>query len=65
MSEIPPSAFAPAGDDEDSDTLNIYTIVEKITSGGEALPPEWPAAGTTGHDFANAVNIIALVILNF
>lgn len=36
----------------------IYTVVEKITSGDEPLPPEWPTAGTTGYDFANAVNTL-------
>ena len=38
--------------------LNIYTIVEKITSGSETLPPEWPTAGTTGYDYLNAVNTL-------
>ena len=45
-------------DDDDSDALNIYTIVEKITSGTESLPSEWPTAGTTGYDFLNAVNTL-------
>ena len=45
-------------EEEDNDALNIYTVVEKITSGGETLPAEWPAAGTTGYDFANAVNTL-------
>lgn len=46
------------GEQEDSDALNIYTVVEKITSGVETLPPEWPTAGSTGYDFANAVNTL-------
>jgi len=45
-------------DDEDSNALNIYTIVEKITSGTESLPSDWPTAGTTGYDFLNAVNTL-------
>jgi (1->4)-alpha-D-glucan 1-alpha-D-glucosylmutase len=43
---------------EDSDALSIYTVVEKITSGAETLPADWPTAGTTGYDFANAVNAL-------
>ncbi len=46
------------GKEEDNEALNIYTIVEKITSGVETLPPEWAAAGTTGYDFTNAVNTL-------
>jgi (1->4)-alpha-D-glucan 1-alpha-D-glucosylmutase len=46
------------GKEEDSDVLSIYTVVEKITSGAETLPPEWPTAGTTGYDFVNAVNTL-------
>jgi (1->4)-alpha-D-glucan 1-alpha-D-glucosylmutase len=42
--------------DDDSDALNIYTIVEKIVSGDEELPREWRTAGTTGYDFLNALN---------
>jgi (1->4)-alpha-D-glucan 1-alpha-D-glucosylmutase len=38
--------------------LNTYTVVEKITSGTEPLPYEWPVAGTTGYDFMNAVNTL-------
>lgn len=34
----------------------FYVVVEKILQEGEALPPEWPACGTTGYDFLNAVN---------
>ena len=45
-------------EEEDSDALSIYTVVEKITSGAETLPPDWPTAGTTGYDFANAVNTL-------
>jgi (1->4)-alpha-D-glucan 1-alpha-D-glucosylmutase len=44
--------------DDDSETLNIYTIVEKIVSGDEDLPKSWRTAGTTGYDFLNAMNTL-------
>jgi len=37
---------------------NFYVIVEKILSGDETLPKEWPVLGTTGYDFANTVNAL-------
>jgi len=33
-----------------------YVVVEKILSGDERLPADWPAEGTTGYDFLNRVN---------
>jgi (1->4)-alpha-D-glucan 1-alpha-D-glucosylmutase len=33
-----------------------YVVVEKILTGLERLPAEWPVCGTTGYDFANLVN---------
>jgi (1->4)-alpha-D-glucan 1-alpha-D-glucosylmutase len=33
-----------------------YVVIEKILSGSERLPAEWPVCGTTGYDFANLVN---------
>ncbi len=30
-----------------------WIVVEKILGPGEALPPDWPVAGTTGYDFLN------------
>jgi (1->4)-alpha-D-glucan 1-alpha-D-glucosylmutase len=33
----------------------IYLIVEKVLSGDEQLPKNWPVHGTTGYDFANQV----------
>jgi (1->4)-alpha-D-glucan 1-alpha-D-glucosylmutase len=33
-----------------------YLVVEKILSGAETLPAEWPVDGTTGYDFLDAVN---------
>jgi (1->4)-alpha-D-glucan 1-alpha-D-glucosylmutase len=35
-----------------------YIVVEKILSGSEGLPPEWPVEGTTGYDFVNAANVL-------
>ena len=34
----------------------FFVIVEKILGPGEALPPDWPVAGTTGYEFAATVN---------
>jgi (1->4)-alpha-D-glucan 1-alpha-D-glucosylmutase len=36
----------------------FYMIVEKILSGSETLPGEWPVFGTTGYDFANMINAL-------
>jgi (1->4)-alpha-D-glucan 1-alpha-D-glucosylmutase len=33
-----------------------YVVVEKILSGKEELPRDWPAQGTTGYEYLNAVN---------
>ena len=33
----------------------IYMLAEKILTGSETLPKEWPVHGTTGYDFANEV----------
>src|SRR5258706_1246461 len=33
-----------------------YVVIEKILTGPERLPVEWPVCGTTGYDFANLVN---------
>jgi (1->4)-alpha-D-glucan 1-alpha-D-glucosylmutase len=35
-----------------------YIVVEKILSHGEALPRDFPVAGTTGYDFCGAVNAL-------
>jgi (1->4)-alpha-D-glucan 1-alpha-D-glucosylmutase len=35
-----------------------YLVVEKILSGAETLPDEWPVDGTTGYDFLDAANDI-------
>ncbi len=34
----------------------LYLVVEKILRPGEELPSCWPVDGTTGYDYANAVN---------
>ena len=33
----------------------IYMLAEKILTGDETLPRDWPVHGTTGYDFANQV----------
>ncbi|MGA9508672.1 MAG: malto-oligosyltrehalose synthase [Candidatus Sulfotelmatobacter sp.] len=33
-----------------------YVVIEKILTGSERLPEEWPVCGTTGYDFSNLVN---------
>jgi (1->4)-alpha-D-glucan 1-alpha-D-glucosylmutase len=33
-----------------------YVVIEKILTGPERLPTEWPVDGTTGYDFASLVN---------
>lgn len=38
--------------------LNFYVIVEKILSGSETLPEDWPVFGTTGYDFIRLTNAI-------
>jgi (1->4)-alpha-D-glucan 1-alpha-D-glucosylmutase len=34
----------------------LYLVVEKILSGDEALPDDWPVAGTVGYEFLNTLN---------
>jgi (1->4)-alpha-D-glucan 1-alpha-D-glucosylmutase len=33
-----------------------YIVIEKILTGDEKLPEEWPISGTTGYEFSNLVN---------
>jgi (1->4)-alpha-D-glucan 1-alpha-D-glucosylmutase len=33
----------------------MYMLAEKILTGSEGLPKDWPVHGTTGYDFANQV----------
>ncbi|HZP63908.1 MAG TPA: malto-oligosyltrehalose synthase, partial [Terriglobales bacterium] len=35
-----------------------YIVIEKILTGDERLPNDWPVHGTTGYDFANLVNAL-------
>jgi (1->4)-alpha-D-glucan 1-alpha-D-glucosylmutase len=35
---------------------DFYVIVEKILSGAEKLPAEWPVQGTTGYEYLNGLN---------
>ncbi len=48
-------AITTAGKDTPQ-TQSPYVVIEKILAGGERLPEQWPACGTTGYDFANLVN---------
>jgi (1->4)-alpha-D-glucan 1-alpha-D-glucosylmutase len=41
---------------ETGSSNGFYVIVEKIVSGIEKLPRDWPVEGTTGYEFLNAVN---------
>lgn len=34
----------------------FYVIAEKILTGDEELPPDWPVCGTTGYEFLNLLN---------
>ena len=34
----------------------VYVVVEKILTGAEELPTEWPVHGTTGYELLNVVN---------
>src|SRR5581483_9096014 len=36
----------------------IYFVIEKILTGDERLPQDWPVHGTTGYDFGNLVNAL-------
>jgi (1->4)-alpha-D-glucan 1-alpha-D-glucosylmutase len=45
-----------ANNSESTGNGSHYVVIEKILSGPEQLPAEWPVCGTTGYDFANLVN---------
>ena len=34
----------------------VYVVVEKILTGEEPLPEDWPVAGTVGYEFLNELN---------
>ncbi len=38
------------------DPRRLYVVVEKILTGAEELPSDWPIHGTTGYEVANAIN---------
>jgi (1->4)-alpha-D-glucan 1-alpha-D-glucosylmutase len=47
------------GSDPSRDQSRESSIfVEKILARSEHLPPDWPASGTTGYEFANALNSV-------
>lgn len=41
---------------EETPSPGFYLLVEKILSGDEELPGDWPVCGTTGYGFMNTVN---------
>ena len=45
-----------ANNSESNGNRSHYVVIEKILSGPERLPAEWPVCGTTGYDFSNLVN---------
>ncbi len=49
--------LTPAKDEADQRPL-FYMVVEKILSGDEALPEEWPVSDSTGYDFLNRINAL-------
>jgi (1->4)-alpha-D-glucan 1-alpha-D-glucosylmutase len=51
-----PSADSPGTAPPGDGGLQTYVVVEKILSGDETLPREWPIHGTTGYDFLNTLN---------
>jgi (1->4)-alpha-D-glucan 1-alpha-D-glucosylmutase len=44
------------GEVEASAPQPFYVVVEKILTGAESLPRDWPVDGTTGYDFLNHLN---------
>ncbi len=44
------------GAGEGSNARPYYIVAEKILTGDEVLPQNWPIHGTTGYNFANLVN---------
>ena len=45
-----------AGALSNSEHESRYVVIEKILTGAERLPAQWPVCGTTGYDFAMLVN---------
>jgi (1->4)-alpha-D-glucan 1-alpha-D-glucosylmutase len=46
----------PTKDSQATQHDSDYVVIEKILTGSERLPKEWPVCGTTGYDFSNLVN---------
>jgi (1->4)-alpha-D-glucan 1-alpha-D-glucosylmutase len=44
--------------EEGCDIKKHYIVAEKILTGGESLPEDWPIHGTTGYEFSNLVNAL-------
>jgi (1->4)-alpha-D-glucan 1-alpha-D-glucosylmutase len=42
----------------------LYVVVEKILGKDEPLPEDWPVAGTSGYDFAHALNDLFVEQIN-
>jgi (1->4)-alpha-D-glucan 1-alpha-D-glucosylmutase len=51
-----PGTTTPPAPSTPTDRLQTYVVAEKILTGDEMLPREWPMHGTTGYDFLNLVN---------
>jgi (1->4)-alpha-D-glucan 1-alpha-D-glucosylmutase len=47
---------AAVNDSPTTSNQSRYVVIEKILTGDERLPQEWPVCGTTGYDFSNLVN---------
>jgi (1->4)-alpha-D-glucan 1-alpha-D-glucosylmutase len=45
-----------AANSESREDESRYVVIEKILTGPERLPKQWPVCGTTGYDFSNLVN---------
>jgi len=54
LAESADSDDRPGGDDPAA--VRPYLVIEKILAPDEALPDDWPIAGTTGYDYLNWLN---------
>ena len=45
-----------SAESEERGAKSCYVIAEKILTGNEKLPDDWPIYGTTGYNFSNLVN---------
>jgi (1->4)-alpha-D-glucan 1-alpha-D-glucosylmutase len=43
-------------DSDETESVPLYVVVEKVLAGFESLPNNWPISGTTGYDFSNLLN---------